>query len=179
MSLPLYATVPLGPQHNRTDFSCGTESLDRYLKQQSSQDVKRKIAQAFVRCAGDTEDVIGYYTLSMTAIELDSLPAALSRRLPRYPRVPAALLGRLAVDTRAQGTGLGRMLLLDAMRRSYEASRGVAAYGLVVDAIDERAARFYRSHEFVPLTTDGARLILPMATIASLFPWVTAGDEPA
>lgn len=172
--IPPYATEPMATHHVRSTFTCGVEPLDRYLKQQASQDAKRHVAQIFVRC-DEIEHVIGFYTLSMTSIELQSVPDEMSKRLPRYSSVPAALLGRLAIHSDRQGTGLGTTLLYDAMRRVYEASRGVAAFGLVVDAKDDDATRFYTRHGFTSLTEladDESRLILPVATIARLFPWV-------
>lgn len=167
-----YATDPLGKHHDRSHFSCGSVPLDRYLQQQATQDIKRDIAQVFVRCDSTGTDVIGYYTLSMMSIELADVPDDLRRRLPRYPAVPAALLGRLAIHRDHQGAGLGTILLLDAMRRVYEASRGIAAFGLVVDAKDQAAADFYKRHDFRALADDESRLIVPMATIAHYFPWV-------
>lgn len=123
--------------------------------------------------------MVGYYTLSMTSVALVGLPDEMSRRLPRYPEVPAALLGRLAIQSGHQGTGLGKALLFDVMRRVYEASLGVAAFALVVDAKDQRAADFYQSYGFVPLTDDESRLILPMTTIAPMFSWIlTAPVDP-
>ena len=164
-----YATDPLAPHHDRAAFSCGVESLDRYLRQQARQDERRNVARVFVMADPDTDSVAGYYTLSMTSIELIGLPDDLTRRLPRYPVVPAALIGRLAVDQRFHGRGLGSILLLDAYHRSLEASAEVAAVAVVIDAIDDTARRFYKHHDFRPLTGGGQRLFLPMATIAKLF----------
>lgn len=168
LGLP-YATDPLGKHHDRSCFSCGSAPLDCYLQHQATQDIKRNIAQVFVRCDSTGVDVIGYYSLSMTSIELADVPGDLRRWLPRYPAVPAALLGRLAIHRDHQGAGLGKMLLFDAMRRVYEASRGIGAFGLVVDAKDQAAADFYKRHDFRALTDDESRLILPMATIAQYF----------
>lgn len=164
-----YATEPLEPRHDRGAFSCGVESLDRYLHQQARQDERRNVARVFVMADPDTDVVAGYYTLSMTSLELSGLPGEVARRLPRYPVVPAALIGRLAVDRRFHGRGLGSLLLLDACRRALDASAEVAAVAVVVDAIDDGAQRFYEHHDFRPLTGDGRRLFLPMATIAKLF----------
>ena len=146
------------------------EPLDRYFKQQAGQESRRNVARVFVLNNPDADRVIGYYTLSMTAIDAGLLPAELSRRLPRYPTVPAALIGRLAVDARYRGQGLGSVLLMDAMRRVLETATQVAAYAVVVDAKDDRARQFYEHHDFRPLAASGQRLFLPIETIVATLP---------
>jgi len=160
--LPIEA---LAGAHDRHSFASGAEELDRYLKHQASQDARRHIAAVFV--ASDGQRVVGYYTLSATAIELSHLPPETARRLPRYPEIPATLLGRLAVDGVWQGKGLGERLLLDALLRSLASD--IASYAVVVDAKDENAARFYARYGFQQLERRGRRLFLPMGTIATLF----------
>ncbi|MGN6032509.1 MAG: GNAT family N-acetyltransferase [Thermomicrobiales bacterium] len=153
--------------HDRTTFSCGIEALDRYLKQQASQDVSRRAAACFVAVEADDANgsVIGFYTLSASAIPLPDLPEALVKKLPRYPTVPVALIGRLAIDQRAQGRELGAALLGDAARRVVQAD--IMAYALVVDAKDANAEAFYAHHGFLPLpSASGSRLFLPLASIA-------------
>ena len=105
--------------------------------------------------------------LAATSLALTELPAAVSKRLPRYPSLPATLLGRLAVDHRHRGQRLGEHMLLDAFTRSLRSE--IATYAIVVDAKDERAASFYRAYDFLPLTTSDRRLFLPMAEVARLF----------
>src|SRR5262245_15188449 len=112
-----YLIEPLGQQHDRAAFVCGSELLDRYLRHQASQDVRRHLAVVFILRTVDSPIVVGYYTLSMSAIEPTSLPAELIPRLPRYPVLPAALIGRLAVDQRYQGQRHSERLLLDALYR--------------------------------------------------------------
>ena len=113
--------------------------------------------------------ILGYYTLSSYGIDLGELPADVARKLPRYPLIPAALLGRLAVDRHYQGQGIGEFLLMDALRRALEQSAKIAAAAVVVDAIDAAAARLYRHSGFVPLPSIADRLFLPMRTAANLF----------
>ena len=103
---------------------------------------------------------MGYYTLSTLSVELSQLPENLARKLPHYP-VPAALLGRLAVSQAAQGHGVGRMLLVDALKRTLAVSDEIAIYAMVVDAIDERAQHFYEQFGFTPLSAQG-RLFVPL-----------------
>jgi GNAT superfamily N-acetyltransferase len=156
---------PLERSHNRTAFDCGIESLDRYLKRQAGQDIRRRVSRVFVgRAQEDDIKVLGFYTLSALAIDLSVLPVALAAKLPRQP-VPAALIGRLAVDRSAQGTGIGRMLLADAIKRTLAVSDEIAIYAVVVDAINERAESFYRRYGFARLAHGGSRLFLPLRSI--------------
>ena len=134
---------------DRSHFSCGTEALDRYLRTQAGQDIRRRMTTCYLGVERKTGDVIGFYTLAMTAIPLLDLPEALGRKLPRYPLVPAALLGRLAVDFRFRSRGIGGAMLSDALERTR--GSGVAAYALVADAKDDAAAAFYQHHGFIEL----------------------------
>ncbi len=152
---------PLDRRHDRANFSCGLPELDRYLARQAGQDVRRRIARIFVCTAGETDAVLGFYTLSALSIDLASLPAPLSRNLPRHP-VPCALIGRLAINRSAQGRGLGRLLLADAVKRVVAAGETVAMHALIVDAANEDAKRFYEGFGFLPLTDDPMRLFLPL-----------------
>jgi GNAT superfamily N-acetyltransferase len=148
---------------------CGAEPLDRYFQQQAGQESRRNVARVFVLNDPTANLVIGYYTLSMTSIETAELPVELTRRLPRYPVTPAAIIGRLATDSRYRGQGFGTILLLDALRRILETSEQVAAFAVVVDAKDDSARRFYEHHDFRVLTDDGRRLLLPIETVAQMF----------
>ena len=122
----------LGKQHKQADFSCGIESLDRYFHQQSGQDWRRGLAVPYVLLETTAGRLVGYYTLSMASIVPTALSTEITRKLPAYKTFPAALLGRLAVDRRYQGQGLGEMLLLDALRRVQMASQEVATMAVVV-----------------------------------------------
>lgn len=156
----------LGPQHDRSRFDSGVETLDRYFRTQAGQDVRKHIAACFVLVLPD-KAIGGYYTLSSTAVNLTELPAELVRKLPRYPLVPATLIGRLAVDRRQQGKGYGRFLLADAL---YRAARSeIASFAVIVDAKDENARRFYERESFLPLQDQPMKLFRPMADIEALF----------
>src|ERR1700730_14382288 len=113
-----YVIEPLRPDHEREAFSCGKEPLDRYLTQQASQDLKRHLATIYVLCEPPSRTVLGYYTLSALSVTPQDLPAALARKLPRYPLLPAILIGRIARDLQYPGRRLGERLLHDALRRS-------------------------------------------------------------
>ena len=156
---------PLDTSHDRAGFRCGLAPLDTYLERQARQDVKRRISQVFVATsATQPNTILGYYTLSSLAIELDALPHHLARKLPRHP-VPAALLGRLAVSQAAQGQGVGSMLLADAVKRTLSVSNEIAIYALVVDAIDEGAQGFYERFGFTLLRRERRRLFLPLRSV--------------
>jgi ribosomal protein S18 acetylase RimI-like enzyme len=157
--------APLNLTHDRTGFQCGVEALDRYLKKQAKQDSKRRISRIFVATKPDNPKmVIGYYTLSTLSIELNQLPEKIARKLPKHP-VPAALIGRLAVSNAAQGQGVGKMLLADAIKRTLAVSDQIAIYTIVVDAINENAKGFYEQFGFTRISDDSPRLFLPLKSI--------------
>ena len=158
--------VPLDEHHDRMGFECGVEPLDRYFRTQAGQDARKRVASCFVLTDGGASP-LGFYTLAATSIALAELPPTLARRLPRYPSMPATLLGRLAVDRRHRGRRLGELLLFDAFSRALRSQ--IATYAFVVDAKDSAAETFYAAYRFLPLIEGGRRLFLPMAEIAKLF----------
>ena len=156
-----FAIEPLGVQ-DRSAFTCGTPSLDRYLREQAPQDGKRLLASCFVALDTATNTIAGFYTLAATSIQAGELPSNLLKRLPRYPLLPAALIGRLAVDQRFHRKGLGSTLLADAALRVLEGD--VKAFALVVEAKDENAVTFYRRQGFYPFASRPVALFLPLRT---------------
>jgi ribosomal protein S18 acetylase RimI-like enzyme len=154
---------PLGANHDRPSFSCGVEPLDRYFHHQVGQDMRRGLASCFVAVQLPDVAICGYYTLSATSVMLDDLPPALAKKLPRYPRIPATLLGRLAVDHRFRGRGMGEFLLYDAMAQTGHTS--IATAMLVVDAKDDTAAAFYRRYDFLPFGPGRRQFYLPIQDI--------------
>ena len=159
---------PLGRQHDRSTFSCGEDALSQYFQTRASQDIRRRVANCFVAVESATGKVAAYYTLASASIPTPDLPQDLARRLPRYPTIPAVLIGRLAVDTMFQGRGLGAGILADACQRVMSAAP--AAFALLVDAKDEDAVAFYRHHGFLPLVSAPRTLFLPIATAAKALP---------
>ncbi len=156
---------PLNRTHDRKGFQCGVEALDRYLNEQAKQDIKRRISRVFVATKPDNpQALIGYYTLSTLSIELNQLPEKLARKLPKHP-VPAALIGRLAVSNAAQGQGVGKMMLADAIKRTLAVSDQIAIYAMVVDAINDNVKGFYEQFGFTRLGDDSPRLFLPLKSI--------------
>jgi GNAT superfamily N-acetyltransferase len=169
-SSPAWVVELLGNHHDRSNFSSGNASLDRYLKEQAGQDLRRACGSPFVLVPrAGASSILGYYTLSSYGIDIGELPADVAKKLPRYPLIPATLLGRLAVDQHHHGQGIGEFLLMDALHRALVQSAGIAAAAVVVDAIDERAARFYQHFGFIPFPSIAGRLFLPMKTVANLF----------
>lgn len=161
MSSAPFRLAPLDVAHDRAAFNSGSAPLDRYLREQVAQDVRRRVAACFVALA-DGQHIAGYYTLASASLLLVDLPATTAKKLPRYPTVPAVRMGRLTVDQAFKGQGLGGALLADALDRA--ARSEIAAYALMVDAKDEAAAAFYRHHGFIALPDSPLTLFLPLAT---------------
>jgi GNAT superfamily N-acetyltransferase len=159
---------PLDPRHRRAGFACGEAALDRYFHTQVTQDIRRRVANCFVAVEAVTGRVAAYYTLASASIPTPNLPPEQIRRLPRYPSIPAARIGRLAVDQAFQGRGVGAALLADAARRILSAAP--AAFALLVDAKNARAAAFYQHHGFQPLASVPHAWFLPLATAAKALP---------
>ena len=153
---------PLGDQHERSSFRCGEDALDRYFQTQVTQDIRRHIANCFVAVESATSHVAGWYTISAASIPLVDLPLDETKRLPRYPTVPAIRIGRLAVDQRFQGRGLGAALLADAATRALKAD--AAAFTLLVDAKNDSAVAFYQRFGFRTLASQPRTLFIPLAT---------------
>lgn len=151
---------PLAGQ-DRSRFSCGSEPLDRYLRERATQDVRRRVAACFIAVPDDADAVAGYYSLAAASLPLLDLPPEVARKLPRYPAVPAARLGRLAVDQACQGLQLGAALLWDAITRSMHTD--LAVFAMLVDAKDAQAAAFYEHHGFIPFSGRPLQLFLPLA----------------
>jgi ribosomal protein S18 acetylase RimI-like enzyme len=153
----------LNGQHDREKFSCRVETLDRYFLERVSQDVRRRATACYVASATDTGRIAGYYTLAAGGVPLNNMPEDIIKRLPRYPSVPVARLGRLAVDVDFQGQQLGGALLWDAVTRALRSE--IAVFAVVVDAKDDHAAAFYRHHGFSTLSTITRQLILPLTNL--------------
>ena len=167
MSSTSYSFEPLA-DHDRASFTCGIAELDDYLRQQASQDARRKVAAPFVMM-DSARRIVGYYTLSAYGIRSAELPPAVAKKLPKYPLIPATLLGRLAVSREHQGQKLGRLILMDALHRSWRNTVEVASVGVVAEAINEAARKFYLHHEFIPLLDHSRRLFIAMGTIKKVF----------
>ena len=146
-------------RHDRSRFDCGTAELDRYLRERAMQDMRRRVTSCFVAVDQD-EEVAGFFTLAATSLPVDQLSAERAKRLPRYPVIPAVLLGRLAVALAHQGRQLGGALVADAILRASRSE--VMAYAMIVDAKDDSAARFYAHLGFERLGDDTRRQLRPL-----------------
>lgn len=158
---------PLAKHHDRKLFDCGEDELNEYLRLRAAQDVRRRVAALFVMVAdGDPHRIAGFYTLSSASILLQELPDEMARRLPRYPAVPAVLIGRLARDIRFRG--VGRLLLLDALALAVQHSCEIATAVVLVDVKNDAAQQFYSRHGFQELSPRTKRMFLPMKTVEKL-----------
>ena len=160
--------VHLSSVHNRTHFECGEESLTNYIKQQANQDIKRKLSVCFV-AVDALNHVIAYYTLSNSGISRELIPVKLQKKFPNsYVTIPTTLLGRLAVDNPHKGQKLGEYMLIDALYKSYQVSKEIGSFAVIVDPINVAAKQFYTKYGFIELP-DSRRMFLSMKTIALLF----------
>jgi ribosomal protein S18 acetylase RimI-like enzyme len=164
MSDPTFEVLRLDSDHDRSVFHSGSEPLDSYFKQQVSQDIRRRVTACYVALT-EGQQIAGYYTLASACVLLSDLPITLSKRLPRYPTVPAIRMGRLAVDSEFKGVGLGGALLADALTRSIRSE--IAACAMLVDAKDESAADFYKHHGLMEFPNQSLKLFLPLATVVN------------
>jgi ribosomal protein S18 acetylase RimI-like enzyme len=162
-------TEPLGPHHDREAFACGSDLLDGFLKRQARQEQDRNVSVCWsLPDPNEHRRIRGYYTLSAYSVKLAELPEGIKKRLPKYQDMPAALLGRLAVDFHYRHQGWGEHLLLDAMSKVLMAAETLGTLVLVVDAKDEQAAAFYRHFDFIPFPSQPRRLFIPVSTIERL-----------
>ena len=158
----------LDKKHNRENFDCGKELLTNYLRTQAGKDIKRKLSACFVLSENGT-GIQGYYTLSNNSISLNSFPEHIQKKLPKsYNSIPSTLLGRLAIDKKYQGQGIGKILLIDALKRCYEISKEIGSFAVVVDPIDQEAKNFYTKYDFIKLPSSG-KMFIAVKTLQELF----------
>ena len=165
--MPRWEIQPLGRGHDRSAFDCGNAALNEWLEKRAGQWQKKELARCYVAVPKDESRVVGYYAISSHHVGYESLPADQAKGLPRID-VPVVLLGRLAVDQRARGQGLGSMLLIDALRRAEHLAAELGIRAVEVDAIDEAARQFYLKFGFTALEDEPNHLFLPMHVIRKL-----------
>jgi len=164
-----YISKIIDSNDNKSSFNCGQIQLDNYLKFQSSQDFKRKLSVCFVLNNEENNQIVGYYTLSNYSIPLDFIPIELKNKLPNsYNQIPVTLLGRFAIDKSHQNKGIGKLLLIDALKRCYFTAMTIASFAIIVDPIDENATEFYKKFGFI-LLPDAGKMFLPMKIVSELF----------
>jgi ribosomal protein S18 acetylase RimI-like enzyme len=171
-----YSTTPIRPADAKAGFSCGNRALDDYFARHAVANDAAGVGRAYVLRREATDDetlpvILGFYTLSMASAESSQVAKVLAKKLPKYA-IPVALISRLAVDQRAQGRRLGEKLLIEALRRVVEVAAIVGCIGIVVDAKDEGAARFYAKYDFADVIGDGSwpqRMFLSIANARAIF----------
>ncbi len=170
-----YITAPIEESDTKSGFSCGKRPLDDYFARHAFPNHMGDIGRAYVLrkepgAAAELPTVLGFYTLNMALVESAQVAPLTAKKLPRYP-MPAALIGRLAVDQRAHGRRLGEQLLMDALRRVVDAAKLVACFGVIVDAKDQAAEAFYAKYDFVTVSAEAwpHRMFLPIATAREAF----------
>jgi GNAT superfamily N-acetyltransferase len=162
-----FVCQPLAKQHDRQAFRCGVDELDQYLQRRAGQDMRRRVAAVFVMVPQDElRRIVGYYSLSSASLLLSELPDEMVKRLPRYPALPAVLIGRLARDLSFPGAG--KLLLLDALARAWRHSADVAASLVLVDAYNRVARGFYARYGFQEMLQERNRMFLPIKTVEAL-----------
>lgn len=153
----------LSSGHDRNSFDCGVEELNLYLLKYSGQHERKGMGRTYVATEEGERLVLGYYTISSSAVAFDVVP----ENLPHHP-IPVALVGRLAVDRNMHGHGLGEMLLIHALQSAQRAGESVGIYAVVVDALDDKARSFYLKYGFRELLDDPLHLYLPMKAVKQL-----------
>ncbi len=160
----MYNIEILLPAHDRDSFDCEEESLNDFLKRFARQNNEKGLGRTYVAILPGENKIFGYYTISSGAVSFANLP----ENLPRYP-IPVAHLGRLAIDKTAKGQGLGKALLIDALKRIAEVSEQLGIYAVEVYALNEAAKNFYLKFGFTELKDDLFHLYLPMKIVRRLF----------
>lgn len=162
MTVPPFRIEQLSPAHDRSSFTCGNERIDRYFRETVSQDFRRRYATCFVAIEKETGRVAGFYTLSSNSVTLTEVPAELARKLPRYPTVPATLIGWMGRHVDFRGSGLGEALLFDAIQTV--ATAPIGSHAIFANAIDGKAVAFYQSYGFTSLAGKPTTMYIPVAT---------------
>jgi GNAT superfamily N-acetyltransferase len=165
----------LSSRHLRDPFDCGESALNDFLRRQAGQQQRRGFGKTYVATDGTDATVIGFITVSAGQVATERLPLAL--KLPRYP-APVLRIGRLAVDLRHQGQGIGRHLLAFALRLALDFSQQIGLYAVLVDAKHDKARAYYTTLGFRPVGDDPLCLFLPLATLAQAVPQTFAVQEP-
>ena len=158
----------LSKTHNRKQFDCGNESLNKYLRQTARQHADKGIARTFVLINDAKQsNILGFFTLIVCEIQTDELPVPFAKKYPHI--APAAKLARLAVSKDWQRQGLGKLMMTDAMQRIIRVSQNVGIIGFIVDAKDETAKRYYQQYGFIEFPALALKLFLPIDTLKRAF----------
>lgn len=159
--MPLFST--LRSEHQKAKFSCGVAVLDSYLKERARLDVERGLCAVHILAEGNV--IIGFYTLSAFALQLQNIPASLAKKYPKNLLLPCWLIGRLGVDIKFQKQHYGQMLLMDALQNISFLSEKAGGYCAIVDAKDTTVKKFYEKYGFKEILDDELRLYLPLSCL--------------
>lgn len=159
--MTLSAPEPLAARHELDHFTCGHDSLDRWLKRRAARNQATGASRTYVACEG--QRAVAYYALASSAIALGDATSRFSRNMP--DPVPTVVLGRLAVDRAWQGKGLGRALVRDACLRTGQAAAVIGVRGMLVHALSDKARGFYRHVGFDPSPLDSMLLMITLADL--------------
>jgi GNAT superfamily N-acetyltransferase len=163
-TLSKWSIERLAGHHDRKDFDCGKRPLSDWIQRYAGQNETRDISRTYVAVRPGGPRVLGYFSLSSHQIRYQDLPAARAKNLPRQP-VPAALIGRLAVDRSIQRQGLGAFLLAEALTRTLRLADEIAIHAVVVNVIDEEARGFYLKHGFEELADSPLHLFITIRDV--------------
>lgn len=163
-------------KHDRAAFSCGEPRLDTYLKTRAAGLMDLESTRAWVACLDDGRDIVGFYAVNAHAIDASALPESLVRRLPRHRPIPAIFLSNIAVSSACQGAGIGSLLLADCFARAARVADEIGAAFIVLDALSEQAARFYRRHGFTDVPDPAGRMVIGLTQVRRAIAMAT--DRP-
>lgn len=167
---------PLAGSHDRQGFDCGRQELNDWLWQVARQHQNKGLSRTFVAVREEEPSrICGYYALTLAELDHRHVPEAWRKKLPR--RIPGVRLGRLAVDSRHQGKGLGQLLLVDALTRAQRIHVEAGGIGLFVDALDEQAAGYYRNLGFEASPDNPLLLFLSAKVTASMSNTATLAEQ--
>jgi ribosomal protein S18 acetylase RimI-like enzyme len=152
-------------KHDRAAFSCGETRIDNYIAKSAAKHQDENVTRVRVACLDEKPAILGFYALNSHAIDVSSLPPEARKHLPHYPTAPAIYLSMIAVHSDHQGKGIGQFLLADALKRIQKVSEEIGSRFIVLDALNDNAARLYARMGFIQLSATPGRMILDIATI--------------
>ena len=167
LSAMLPQIVPLSQHHVKSSFDCGMPLLNTFLHKYATQNAKNDASKTYVYISQSSNEVAGYYTLSYGSTNPSSAPMRVRKNMPHYP-IPVLMIGRLAVDKKYQGLGLGAALLKDALLKAIEASHIAGLKAVVVSAKNDIAVEFYKKFDFEESMLDKYSLMLPISVIEKI-----------
>lgn len=154
-------------RHDRAAFTCGVDRIDNFLKITASKYLAGDIGRIYVAVQKDVGRLIGFYAVGPHSIDASELEADMKKRLPNYDRISAYYLSMIGTHSDVQGKGVGGLLLADALKRCMQATESMGGRFVVLDAINEEAARLYARFDFIPLPSVPGRMVVSIAKLRS------------